>query len=105
MAYTRAQAEKKKETAPETFAIPGSSFLQAATYDATNFSLTLDFKNGSQIVHRYVFPMVWQQFKESHSHGSYFSRNIKRKYPSVNFRKPMKVSDMSKAMNEYRRHK
>ena len=98
-----ALAEKPAATAPETFALPHSSFLQAATYDAANYSLTLDFKSGHQVVHRFVFPMVWQQFKESPSHGSFYSKSIKNKYPSVVFKKPLLVSHLTRAMNEHRR--
>jgi len=82
--------------------MPGSSFLQAATYDSTNFSLTLDFKNGEQQVHRFVYPMVWQQMKESSSKGSFYARNIKGKYPTVNMKSSLKVSDLEKAMKENR---
>jgi hypothetical protein len=102
MSYLPSVAEPVAATAPETFALPHSSFLQAATYDAANYSLTLDFKSGHQIVHRFVFPMVWQQFKESPSHGSFYTRSIKGKYPSVTFRKPLLVSHMTKAMNDHR---
>jgi hypothetical protein len=102
MAYT--QSMKKEGTAkpPETVAMVSSSFLQSATYDADNFSLTLDFKNVSQVVYRFVFPVVWQQFKEQPSHGKFYSQSIKGKYPSVNFRMPMKISDLNRAMRENR---
>ena len=95
-------AEPSSAPAPETIAIPHSSFLQAATYDASAYSLTLDFKSGHQIVHKFVFPMVWQQFKESPSHGSFYGKSIKGKYPAVTFKMPLKVSDLSKAMKEHR---
>ena len=102
MGYLPAIAEKPAATAPETIALPHSSFLQAATYDAANYSLTLDFKSGHQIVHRFVFPMVWQQFKQTPSHGSFYGKSIKGKYPAVTFRQPLKVSDLSRAMKEHR---
>jgi hypothetical protein len=90
----------KKKAEPEEFAIPGSSFLAKATYDATNYALTLDFKNGTQNIHRFVYPMVWQQFKEARSHGSFYSRSLKGKYPTVNFKNVMKVSDFQKLTKE-----
>lgn len=102
MSYLHGQKEKQKPVEPETFAIPTSSFLQAATYDSANYSLTLEFKNGSQIVHRFVYPMVWQQFKETSSHGSFYARNLKGKYPAIEFRSSLKVSDLKKAIREHR---
>jgi hypothetical protein len=102
MSYLPSVAEPSTPAKPETFALPHSSFLQAATYDAANYTMTLDFKSGHQIIHRFVFPMVWQQFKESPSHGSFYGKNIKGKYPAVTFHQPLKVSDLSRAMKEHR---
>ena len=102
MGYLPAKAEQATTAKPETFALPHSSFLQAATYDAASYALTLDFKSGHQIIHRFVFPMVWQQFKESPSHGSFYSKSIKGKYPSITFHQPLKVSDLNRAMKEHR---
>jgi hypothetical protein len=102
VSYTHSHAATAETKPPETMAIPGSSFLQAVTYDQQNYSLTLDFKNGTQIVHRFVFPMVWQQFKETPSKGQFYSRSIKGKTPSINFRSSLKVSDLSRAMREHR---
>lgn len=104
MSYLPGTKDKPKQTVPETMAIPNSSFLQAATYDSANFSLTLEFKNGMQSVSCYVYPMVWQQFKETRSHGSFYSRQIKDKYPTVNLRMSLKVSDLSRAMKEHRHY-
>jgi hypothetical protein len=104
MSYLLGVKEAPAQKAPETLAIPHSSFLQAATYDAENFSLTLDFKNGMQSVHRFVFPIVWQQFKEAKSHGSFYANSLKGKYPTVNFREPLKVSDLTRAIKEHRPH-
>ena len=105
MSYLPSVAEPVAATAPETFALPHSSFLQSATYDSANYSLTLDFKSGHSVVHKFVFPMVFQQFKEATSHGSFYSRNIKNKYPAVVMRSPLKVSDLTKAMKEHRHAK
>jgi hypothetical protein len=102
MGYLPAKAEQAKTAKPEIVALPHSSFLQAATYDSANYSLTLDFKSGHQIIHRFVFPMVWEQFKQSPSHGSFYSKSIKGKYPSITFHQPLKVSDLTKAMKEHR---
>ena len=102
MGYLPAVAEPSAVVAPETIGLPFSSFLQAATYDSVNYSLTLDFKSGHQIVHRFVYPMVWAQFKESPSHGSFYSKSIKGKYLAVTFHQPLKVSDLTKAMKEHR---
>ena len=98
--YSNQPAKKK----PEELALPGSSFLQSASYDSAQFTLTIDFKNGTQTVHRFVFPMVWEQFKEQQSHGAYFSRAIKGKYPTVKFQEPLKVSDFNRAIKENRPH-
>ena len=102
MSYLPSVAQPATTPAPETFALPHSSFLQAATYDAANYSLTLDFKSGHQIIHKFVFPMVWEQFKQSPSHGSFYGKSIKGKYPSVTFHQPLKVSALTKAINEHR---
>jgi hypothetical protein len=102
MGYLPAVAEPSAVVAPETIGLPFSSFLQAATYDAANYSLTLDFKSGHQIVHRFVYPMVWQQFKEHPSPGSFYGKSIRGKYPSITFHQPLKVSALTKAMKEHR---
>jgi hypothetical protein len=94
------QNEKSKAPKSETIAIPGSSFLQSASYDAATFSLTLDFKTGLQEIHKMVYPMTWQAFKEASSHGSFYARQIKGKYPKVSFRTTMRSSDFTKAMKE-----
>ena len=104
MSYLQQLKEQPASQPIETLALPHSSFLQAATYDAANYSMTMDFKSGHQIVHRFVFPMVWQQFKQSPSHGAFYGRSIKGKYPSVTFKKPLLVSQLTKAMNEHRRN-
>jgi hypothetical protein len=102
MAYTHAMAEKAKAPKPEIIGIPGSSFLQSATYDPSTYSLTIDFKTGSQIVHRYVYPMVWQQFKETPSKGSFYARQLKGKYQGIEFKPQLKVSDLDRAIKQHR---
>ena len=102
MGYLPSIAEKPAAAKPETIALPHSKFLQAATYDASSYSLTLDFKSGHQSIHKFVFPMVWEQFKQATSHGSFYGKSIKGKYPSVTFHQPLKVSDLNRAMKEHR---
>ena len=88
--------------AMETLGIPGSSFLQAATYDFKSSSLTLDFKDGTQAVTQQFPAAAWEQFKQSPSKGSFYARSIKGKYDSSNFRSSLKVSDLESAMRKYR---
>jgi len=76
--------------------------MQSISYDPTQYSLTIDFKSGHQVIHKFVYPMVFQQFKEAPSKGSYYSRQIKSKYPTVSMRTPLKVSDFNKAKKEFR---
>jgi KTSC domain len=102
VSYLPSLAEPPATAAPETIALPHSSFLQAATYDASQFALTLDFKSGHQVVHRFVFPMVWAQFKEAKSHGSFYATSIKKQYPSVTFKRPLLVSHLTRAIKEHR---
>ena len=102
MAYTQAQAKKSKSPAPEHIVLSESSFLQSATYDSVNFTLTLEFKNGKETMHRFVYPMVWQQFKEHPQKGSFYAREIKGKYPGVSFQDILKVSDLKRAIKENR---
>ena len=104
MSYLPSHTQQKQGPTPETIVFGRSSFLAVGTYDAQNYSLTLDFKNGTQVVHRFVYPIVWQQLKEAPSHGSFYARSIKKQYPSVNFRQPLKVSDLKRAIKEHRPH-
>jgi hypothetical protein len=103
MAYLPGKPAEATGTKPDVIGLAHSSFLMAASYDPSTFTLTLDFKNMRQDVHRFMYPMTWQQFKEAPSHGSFYSRNIKGKFPTVNFRKPMKVSDFSKLVKSYKK--
>ena len=102
MSYLPGTPEPATTSKPEVIALPHSKFLQAASYDPAQFALTLDFKNGSQAMHRFVYPVTFQQFKEAPSHGSYYARNIKGKYPTIFIRSSMKPSDLTKAKKEFR---
>ena len=102
MSYTQTKKEEKKSSKPEEMGLPNSSFMQSATYDSSSYSLTISFKNGNDIIHKFVYPMVWQQFKESPSKGSFYSRQIKGKYPAINFQTGLKVSDFNRAIKEHR---
>ena len=104
VSYLPAVSAPSSTPAPEMIAIPHSSFLSAATYDATNYSLSLSFKSGHEVIHRFVFPLVWQQFKESPSHGSFYSRSIKKQYPSITFHSPLLVSHLEAAIKKHRGH-
>jgi hypothetical protein len=101
MSYLPTPATAPGTPAPETISLAHSSFLQAATYDSAQFALTLDFKSGHQVVHRFVFPVVWAQFKEAKSHGSFYSNSLKKQYPAVVLRKPLLVSELKKAKKKY----
>lgn len=102
MAYLRGKpSTTTKAKKAETIGLPHSSFLQAATYESTSQSLTLDFKNGLQEIYTNFSPAAWSQFSESTSHGSFYARQIKGKYASVSFKTQLKVSDFTKAKKEY----
>jgi hypothetical protein len=101
VAYLPSKPPESSAPKPEQI-ILRSSFLQSATYDAANFALTLDFKSGHSLVHRYFFPITWTQFKEAPSHGSFYARNIKGKYPMIALRTPLKVSDITKAKKPHK---
>jgi KTSC domain len=103
MSYLPGKPEAPAATKPETIHVQ-SSFLMAATYDATNYSLSLEFKSGHSIVHRFVFPLVWTQFKEHPSQSSFYARSIKGKYPAVSFHTPLLVSHLEKAIKTHRGH-
>jgi hypothetical protein len=106
MAYLPGTTGKKKKMGKnnETFYTASSTFIQAATYDYKNNSLTIDFKNGTQIEHKSIDPATWDRFRESSSHGSFYARNIKGKYPSVSIQSSLKVSDLSRAIKESRKN-
>jgi hypothetical protein len=99
--YLPGKPEPTKTTAPEQIVLQ-SSFLMSATYDASTFSLTIEFKTGEPLVHRFVFPAVWQELKLHPSPGSYWNRSIKGKYPTLNLKRGLKVSDITKARKKYR---
>jgi len=61
-----------------------SSILKSAYYDNKYNMLSVTFKNGKEYVFYNVPINVWENFKNSESKGSYFSRYIKGKY-SRNF--------------------
>lgn len=96
MAYLQYKHDKTASPKPEQVVLH-SSFLSAATYDSENFALTIDFRNGQSIAHRYFFPVTWEQFKLAPSHGSFYSRMIKGKYPAIPLNQNLKVSDLTKA--------
>lgn len=101
MAYLLANSETPKETKPEQIVL-GSSFLQVAEYDATNFVLTLHFKSKLSLIHRYFYPTTWEQFKLAPSAGSFYSTMIKGKYQAIPFHPAMKSSDITKAKKEHK---
>ena len=101
MAYLPGKKESKKPAAPEQIVLH-SSFLSSATYDSSAFSLTVEFKTGEPIIYRYVFPAVWEQFKLHPSAGKYWNASIKGKYPALNLKRGLKVSDITRAKKKYR---
>lgn len=82
-----------------------SSFLAQATYDPPSYTLTVDFKSGHQLIYKYVFPTIWQQWKEAPSKGAHYSTQIKGKHESISLRKPLLVSDYDKARKDANRNK
>src|ERR1700689_2435238 len=66
---------------------PSSSFLELAQYDAEQYVMTLTFKTGSSYRYLWVFPTIWQSFKESPSHSSYYTKMIKGKLLNVAVKK------------------
>lgn len=100
MAYTPALEPTSKSAQPEQMALK-SSFLSAATYDAASYSLTIAFKTGYTSVHKFVFPSVWNEFKISPSHGSFYANVLKKQYPAVPLHEKLRVSDLTKAMKEF----
>lgn len=106
MAYIPGKSEPSKTTAPEQIVLH-SSFLSCATYDASTFTLTLEFKTGEPIIYRYVFPAVWNEFKLHPSPGKYWNENIASKkgqprYPSFALKRGLKVSDITAAKKKYK---
>lgn len=101
MAYLPAKPEKPASARPEQVVL-SSSFLQSAEYDPSNFAVTLWFKSKLSIIHRYFFPVTWEQFKIAPSHGSFYSRNIKGKYPTIQLHPQLKSSDITKAKQPHK---
>jgi hypothetical protein len=62
---------------------PNSSYIEAAEYNSTDYSLTIHFKKGGEVKHLLVYPIEWQQGLGSQSFGSWYSRNIKGKKMSA----------------------
>ena len=102
MAYT--QTKPAATVQPPAQIALKSSFLQAATYDAREYSLTIELKTGEPLVHRFVYPSVWEQFKESPSPGKFWNASVRGKYPTISFKRGLKVSDITKAQKRYRPH-
>lgn len=69
-------------TTKEQFS-PKSSFIALVEYDKAKSQLDITFKTGS--LHRYVFvfPTVYQSFKESPNHSVYYAKAIKGKLKSI----------------------
>lgn len=101
MAYTPTKPAPSTSPAPEQIALQ-SSFLQTATYDAANYSLTVEFKTGEPFIYRYVFPVVWEQFKQHPSPGKFWNESVKGKFPTINLKRGLKVSDIEKAKKKSR---
>lgn len=101
MGYLPSKPEPSTTPLPEQIVLI-SSFLSTATYDASTFSLTIEFKTGEPLVHRFVFPAVWQEFKLHPSPGKYWNASIKGKYPTLNLKRGLKVSDITKAKKKYK---
>lgn len=60
-----------------------SSWIKSAEYyscDGKNGYLIITTKQGKSYIHSLVPKSVWSSFINSHSHGSYYVKNIKNKY-------------------------
>lgn len=101
MAYLILKSAATPAAAPQTL-VPSSSFLQLASYDPTNFALTLWFKSKYWVVHRYFFQLTWQQFQLVPSQGSFYATQIKGKYPAIVVHSPVKVTDLTQARKKFR---
>lgn len=62
---------------------PKASWLQNCEYDPKSKSMTITFDNGSQYKYIDVDKGLWESFKSSPDHGTYYSRAIKGKVSSV----------------------
>lgn len=60
-----------------------SSYIQYAEYDPKSLKVTITFQNGSQRSHAFVYPQVWQQFKDAQSKGRAYNQLFKGKSPST----------------------
>jgi hypothetical protein len=60
-----------------------STYIQYAEYDASTLKMTITFLNGSQRSHSFVYPQVWQQFKDAQSKGRAYNQLFKGKSPST----------------------
>ena len=77
---TKWQAPTGQSISKET---PNSSFIQEAEYNAQTFTMTLTFKDGAQHQYFMFYPVEWQQFLESQSKGTFYSKNIRGKKMSA----------------------
>lgn len=102
MAYIPGKKQAPKAKGSDSIICPASSFLQSAKYNESSSELIVDFKNGESVP-SFSFPKsMWDQFKESPSKGSFYSRMIKGKFGSIIFNPVLKVSDLEKAIKENR---
>jgi hypothetical protein len=60
-----------------------STYIQYAEYDPKSLKMTVTFQNGSQRSHAFVYPQVWQQFKDAQSKGRAYNQLFKGKSPST----------------------
>jgi hypothetical protein len=58
-----------------------SSLIKAIDYDPDTEKLTVEFKSGGKYVYSAVSEQIWDNFRNSHSIGSFFMANIKGNYP------------------------
>lgn len=95
------QPNNQSSSKADDFAIAGSSFLQRAVYDSNSLRLTLYFKSGEERVYLYVFPAVYEAFKQAPSKGRFFATQIKGKTQSLSTKKPLMPSDF-KALKPFK---
>ena len=58
-----------------------SSNLSSVGYDASTETLEIEFKNGTIYTYSNVPQFEYDRLMEAGSHGSYFSANIRNRYP------------------------
>lgn len=65
---------------PETTLTPGSSNIEAITFDPDTDTLTVEFRDGSSYDYLNVPVQVYRAFQRAGSAGEFFYRQIRNRY-------------------------